>query len=61
MHELRAQYYPLLVNKVSLIVTITILQYMILIMYLLKSFELKVKVSMIIEIDNKGFIDLINN
>ena len=49
------------VTEASLIATVTVVQYMIYVMNLLNSFELKVELPMVIEIDNKGSVDLINN
>ena len=55
------KYCVLSVTKASLIAVVTVVQYMIFVINLLILFELKVKLPMIIKIDNKGCIDLINN
>ena len=55
------KYCALSVTELSLIAAVTVMQHMLYIMNLLYAFELKVKLPMIIEIDNKGCVDLINN
>ena len=55
------KYCALSVTEASLIATVTVVQHMIYVMNLLNSFELKVELPMVIEIDNKGCVNLINN
>ena len=55
------KYCALSVTEASLIATVTVVQHMIYVMNLLNSFELKVELPMVIEIDNKDYVDLINN
>ena len=55
------KYYILSVTEVLLIVAVAVVQHMLYTKNLLNSFKLEIKLLMNIEIDNKGFIDLINN
>jgi len=49
------------VTESALIAAVTVTQHMLFIMNLLRAFDLQVELPMIIEIDNKGCVDLINN
>jgi hypothetical protein len=54
-------YCALSVTESALIAAVTVTQHMLFIMNLLRAFDLQVELPMIIEIDNKGCVDLINN
>ena len=55
------KYCALSVTEVSLIAIITMIQLIIFVMNLLNSSELIVELPIVIKIDNKGCVDLINN
>ena len=57
----RQKYYALSMTKLLLIIAVIVIQHMLYIINLLHAFKLKVELLMIIKIDNKRYINLINN